>query len=171
MHYRPSVIVLATLLAVAACGAPDSSAPTSGAGRPASGQGTLSRGQSQLVHCTNRTAVADSGEFGPSGGTLVVGDNLLIIPPGALTDRVVIRGTVVADTVALIQFDPDGLQFRKPVGLVLDASGCDVDGYTPDIVYVDDQGQVLERIEARYSNAWHTVAAPIEHFSGYAIAW
>jgi hypothetical protein len=102
---------------------------------------------------------------------LVVGDNLLIIPPGALTRRVVITGTVVADTVAMIQFEPEGLQFRKPAGLVLDATGCDIDSDTPDIVYVGEGGQVLERIEARYSNAWRTVAAPIEHFSGYAIAW
>jgi len=67
---------------------------------------------------------------------------------------------------------PEGLRFRKPAGLALDATGCDISGErAPDIVYLNDRGEIIQRIEATYSNAWHTIAAPIEHFSGYAIAF
>ena len=55
---------------------------------------------------------------------------------------------------------------------MLGTSGCATNGQAPDnVVYLDDSGNILETIPAQYSNFWHTVAAPIQHFSVYAIAF
>lgn len=122
-----------------------------------------------LVACSQRTAMSDSALIGPAGGTLVVGKNKLIVPAGALLRPVMISGTVPAEPYAAIHFEPSGLQFRKPAGLVLDGAGCTVPDGAVHVDYVDDDGNVLERIDATYSSLWHTVAAPISHFSVYAI--
>jgi hypothetical protein len=123
----------------------------------------------QVLACSRREAQTGSAVIGPNGGTLVVGNNQLIIPPGALQEETRITGTVPADTIASIHFEPEGLRFRKPAGLQLDATGCARAEGQPSILYLDDNGNVLEKIDAVYSNWWHSVAAPIEHFSVYAI--
>ena len=132
-----------------------------------SGESLNSNGS--LVSCSRRAAQADSALIGPSGGTLIVGNNRLIVPAGALLQPTMISGTVPAEPYAAIHFEPSGLQFRKPAGLVLDGAGCSVPDGGVHVDYVDDDGNVLERIDATYSNLWHTVAAPINHFSVYAI--
>jgi len=126
----------------------------------------------QVVACSNRTEASGSALIGPAGGTLVVGNSRLIIPPGAVTEPTLISGTVPDTTIAIIQFEPTGLQFKKPAGLQLDVSGCNATADdSPAVVYVDDAGNTSERIDAVFSNDWHTVAAPIAHFSGYAFAF
>jgi len=119
--------------------------------------------------CSRREAQVGSAVIGPSGGHLIVGRNHLIVPPGALTAPTLITATVPAETIASIHFEPEGLQFKKPAGLVLDSTGCAEPSDHPSILYLDDNGNVLERIDAFYSNWWHAVAAPINHFSVYAI--
>ncbi|HET7585148.1 MAG TPA: hypothetical protein VFK13_09575 [Gemmatimonadaceae bacterium] len=125
----------------------------------------------QLVVCERRVAEADSALIGPAGGTLQVGSDQLVVPPGALPHPVMIRGVVPADTIASIHFEPEGLHFNRPAALVIGAEGCDVpDGAAPDVVYLDEDGNVLEEIDAVYFPSLKRVAAPIEHFSRYAIA-
>jgi hypothetical protein len=136
--------------------------------RPDSGIRTQSA-NGQLLVCSRRQAVEGSAVIGPSGGELIVGENRLIVPPGALIEPTLITGTVPADTIASIHFEPQGLQFRKPAGLVINARGCGPVSDEPSVLYIDDDGNVLERINAVYSNWWRTVAAPINHFSVYAI--
>jgi hypothetical protein len=172
-HRFTAVAVAVAACVVFACGAPDAAAPpTSSLGAARRVYDDSNSPPETLAACTKRATFSDSGEFGASGGTLWVGRNRLIIPPGALSERVTISGTIVGDTVAFLQFQPEGLRFKKPAGLILDASGCTLheDG-AADLVYIDDNGVIAEQIRATYDNAWHTVAAPIEHFSGYAIAF
>jgi hypothetical protein len=123
----------------------------------------------RLVACERRAAVADSAQIGPSGGTLRVGANELVVPPGALMETVMLRGEVPDDTVASIRLFPDGLVFRKPAGLALDTEGCADPGGAAKILFLDDAGNVLEEIDAYYSPRWKRVAAPINHFSRYAL--
>jgi hypothetical protein len=123
----------------------------------------------QVLSCSRREAQFGSALIGPNGGTLVVGNNQLIVPPGALQEETLITASVPADTIASIHFEPEGLRFRKPAGLQLDATGCRRADGQPSILYLDENGDVLERIDAVYSNWWHSVAAPIQHFSVYAI--
>ena len=129
-------------------------------------------GDNRDVHvlaCSRRQAQTASAIIGPSGGTLAIGDDKLIVPPGALQQETLITGTIPEDTTASIHFEPEGLRFKKPAGLVLDARGCGQLSGEPSVLYLDDNGNILEQIDAIYSNWWHTVAAPIQHFSVYAI--
>jgi hypothetical protein len=122
-----------------------------------------------VIACTRRDALSDSATIGPSGGILRLGNNELLIPGGALLEPVTIRADVPSDTVASIRFYPEGLQFRKPVGLVIDADGCGDPGEAAKILYLDEEGTVLEEIDAEYDPRWKRVSAPINHFSRYAL--
>lgn len=124
------------------------------------------------TRCTPRVGVFNSAIFGPKGGTLLFGQSRLIIPAGALKQSVLISATVPTSDPTRVEFQPEGLQFAKPAGLQMDASGCNIDDVTvPNVVYLSPTGEILETIVAVYDPRWHTIAAPITHFSGYAIAF
>jgi hypothetical protein len=130
------------------------------------------RGGPVPVSCDGRRLVQSSGTFGPAGGTLRFGNSVLVIPGGALRDTVTISATQLDDGTSTVRFQPHGLHFYKPAGLVLDGTGCALPSdELPSIVYLGDAGEVLETISAYYDPRWRTVAAPVEHFSGYAIAF
>lgn len=179
-------------LALGACAGSDATAPTS-ARAPASAPsrdalgGTVDSNDGQripgiqvgatsaftsgatgtLLGCAPRQAQYGSAIIGPHGGELDVGPHRVIIPAGALLEPTKIWGSVPSDTTVTIRLEPHGLQFRRPAGLILDASAC---GQVPDVIYIDELGNIAEHIQAVYSAWWHTVAAPIDHFSNYAIA-
>lgn len=122
--------------------------------------------------CATHTTYSNAGVFGPAGGTLLFGTSRLIIPGGALRDAVTITATVPNGDNTRVEFQPHGLQFAKPAGLLLDTSGCSVDpSAVPNVVYLSESGEILEVLAATYDPHWHTFAAPINHFSGYAIAF
>ncbi|HEX7939720.1 MAG TPA: hypothetical protein VF483_12110 [Gemmatimonadaceae bacterium] len=127
--------------------------------------------QAALVWCESHGPASASADIGPSGGIIAVGNARLILPAGALSTTVHVTASQPGGHNAMVTFEPSGLQFKKPAGLQFDVSGCDVGDYTPDVVYMNDEGVIVERIDAVYSNYWHQVAAPINHFSNYALAW
>lgn len=178
MRHRYSPIAVVVLVTLAGC-ALDSTAPRqlAGTGR-ASSDNTHTPGSVGAPHlidasgamhgCTPRDAQYGTATIGPSGGELDVGSIRLIIPAGALTQTIQVSGTSPAGSTPTVFFEPSGLQFKKPAGLVMDASNCtDV----PSVVYLDELGVDSPPIPAVYSTWWHTVAAPIDHFSGYAVAF
>lgn len=176
-----SLATLATLAAVlVACSdsptePPTLSATPSVASHRAFHGGAQPRdGQAALVRCERHPTYVGSAEIGPRGGVLRVGSSRVIVPPGALNRKVFITATMPEGEFITIRFEfqPHGLVFRKPAGLILNAAGCNLEDWAaPDIVYLSDDGEILERLDSYYSPFWHTVAAPIWHFSGYAIAW
>lgn len=158
---------------LACMGDPAALAPTSpqSARLPGAMPMGLARGLTGTV-CETRVVSADSGVFGPQGGTLIFGSSRLIIPGGALRDTVTISATVPNGNAQRVEFRPNGLQFAKAAGLLLDTSGCALGSTTaPSVVYLSESGQILETIPAVYDPRWQTIAAPITHFSGYAIAF
>jgi hypothetical protein len=182
---RRSLLVAAILVTMPSCRSGELSAPPAatsltpamsmGRDREPRGRGDdrTSVGHTpQPVACKANRVAVQSGVFGPAGGTLVFGESRLIIPGGALHDTVTITATPLDDGTSTVQFQPEGLRFDKPAGLVLDAASCALpDDGTPSIVYLGAVGEVLETIPARYDPHWKAVAAPIVHFSGYAIAF
>ena len=170
--------LLLALLVAAACSGdlPTAAVPDAGAATAYGTQGYFPgyrrtgaalSGQFTPISCVPRFAASCSALIGPRGGTLWVGRHRLIVPPGALLATVRISGTVPEGKPFEIDLQPHGLHFRKAAGLILDASSC-VD--VPTIVYLVDQYTVSPPIPAIYSEWWHTIACPIWHFSGYAIA-
>jgi hypothetical protein len=129
--------------------------------------GAAQAGKFVPLNCVPRQIATGSAVIGPSGGILQIGPHRLIVPAGALTERVLISGTVPEGRPFQIDLQPHGLQFRKAAGLILDASSC-ID--VPTIVYIVDQITVGPPIQAFYSNWWKAIACPIWHFSGYMIS-
>jgi hypothetical protein len=119
------------------------------------------------LNCVPKELSEGSARIGPAGGILQIGNHRLIVPSGALTETVVISGTVPAGKPFEVDLQPHGLQFRKAAGLILDASSCTE---VPTIVYIVDQFNLGPPIAAFYSNWWKAIACPIWHFSGYMIA-
>jgi hypothetical protein len=163
--------MVAVAAALIACGADEmvTTSPRLAAHPKGETFGTSAMAPGRLVACDQREVAADSALIGPSGGTLRVGANELVVPPGALIEAVMLRGEVPDDTVASIRLFPEGLVFRKPAGLVLDTEGCAEPAGAAKILYLHDAGNVLEEIDAYYVPAWKRVAAPINHFSRYAL--
>jgi hypothetical protein len=182
---RHGLVASITLTALVACQGSDVSAPArvgpTTAASLARSQFSAPRGQGfagnmnndfQAARCTDRQVTSSAGVFGPAGGTLTFGDSRLIIPGGALTDTVTISATIVDQTTSRVEFQPHGLQFAKPAGLLLSTEGCVLSpDEAPSVVYLSQDGLVLETIDAVYDPHWKTFAAPIHHFSGYAIAF
>jgi hypothetical protein len=173
-----SLLAVATLAVGLACAGPDATTPSRAlapstdknpGGPPGSiGAPHIIDNGAGLKGCTPRDPQYGTATIGPSGGELDVGSNRLIIPPGALTQTVQISGTSPSDATPTIYLEPHGLQFKKSAGLILDASNCtDV----PATVYINELGVVSDPMPAVYSNWWHTIAVPIDHFSGYAVAF
>jgi hypothetical protein len=174
-----SAVVAVALAGVTACQASDSISPSQVPGAPAltdkgayppgsvGGPSTIV-GNGRLMGCLPRDPQFGVAIIGPSGGELIVGRHRLIIPPGALTETVQISGTAPSAAVPTIYLEPHGLRFKKSAGLILDASSCtDV----PSAVYINEIGVLSPPMLAVYSTWWRTVAVPIDHFSGYAVAF
>ena len=185
---RSRIILIATIAAaISACAGSDATGPTSNSVRPSTASYTVNGdlhdgllipgsvgnagstpnpAQQQRLACNITAPLYGSATIGAEGGVLFVGKNMLIVPPGALSTNVQISGSVAAGNEFQIDFQPHGLQFRKPAGLILDASAC---AGAPNGVYLDEQGGIAERITASFSTWWHTIAAPLDHFSTYAL--
>ncbi|MDE3126734.1 MAG: hypothetical protein KGL38_01945 [Gemmatimonadota bacterium] len=129
-------------------------------------------GSPQLLACPAHRSATGSATVGVHGGVLRVGGDKLIIPGGALDTATLITATIPADTLADIQFGPEGLHFAKPVTLVMSTSGCSTGGRTPHhVVYLDGDGQVLETLTAMPAAGGNGVVTWIGHFSSYAVAF
>jgi len=175
---RKLIISALALAAAAACTGDAVTAPPVGANAPAvANWGTppgsrrtpdALSGKFTPLNCSPRHEATGSALIGPSGGILRIGNNRLIVPAGALTQKVLISGTVPEGKPFQVNLEPHGLQFRKAAGLIIDATSC-ID--VPNIVYLIDQYTVSEPILAVYSSWWKAIACPIWHFSGYAIAF
>jgi hypothetical protein len=182
---RRRLSFLAAVVLIGACTASDSTAPrtiSSGGGASRStasgdyhdgflvpgsmGKTADATAEHHPLACVIAAPLSGSAIIGANGGELVVGTHRLIVPPGALTDETLLSATVPAGSTMEIHFEPHGLQFKKPAGLIIDAASC---GDVPNAVYLDEQGGIAEHIQAVFSNWWHTIAAPIDHFSGYML--
>lgn len=125
----------------------------------------------QLMRCLRRNGGQATAVIGKSGGILVIGNNVLVVPPGALRKSVLLSASIVADTIAAIDFQPEGLRFATPAFLMLDATGCPKPAASPEVGYIDSRFEVLEELPAQYDAKQKQLTTSISHFSGYAILW
>jgi hypothetical protein len=124
----------------------------------------------RLVKCDRMPTATATATIGSHGGVIQVGSHTLDIPPGALRDRVTITAVAPADTVNRIQFQPEGLVFRKPAALTMSYANCGVRGSVAvQIAYTDDALVILEYLTSL--DRGRKVIGELEHFSNYAVAW
>lgn len=171
----PLAAIAGSILALGlGCSADRTLAPAPGASAVVAPTATASHSErpARLVACIRRLEASDTELVGRRGGTLRFGGNTLEIPEGALDHTVRITARVVPNVdYLLVDFEPSGLRFDRPATLSLNVAGCAVPhGRDPDVVYVDHDGRILERIGASVSRWWNKVVAPIQHFSAYSIA-
>jgi hypothetical protein len=120
--------------------------------------------------------------IGPEGGEIEVGRNWLIVPRGALRERVSITAVAPSDTVAMIRFRPEGLRFLATALLVAAYDNCRIPkGVTPRIALVTNLFAVIEFLApgesmlpkwfAKKGKGHRRVVGQLQHFSNYAVAW
>jgi len=175
-------LLLAGAAAVTAAGCRDAATPATVTGPSADAAASFTNrgayrdddavGDAHLLACAPHGTASVSLWVGASGASIHVGNDRLIIPGGALSDSILITARIPADTLADIHFEPHGLHFNKDVILVLSTDGCTVGARAPAHVdYLDNSGNVLEKLEAAFNGGSHTVTTKIHHFSSYAIAF
>jgi len=121
-----------------------------------------------LVRCQRPGPVQRSAVIGPEGGTLRIGDTYLVVPAGALSERVRITATVL-DTIAAVEVQPHGLRFALPVRLAIDVRECSVrEEQHPVLLYLDDDGEVRETLPGHLDEDSESFLSRIVHFSVYA---
>jgi hypothetical protein len=107
---------------------------------------------------------------GRDGGLIKVGPHSLYIPPGALRESVSITATAKAGNQVKVDFQPEGLRFRRPAVLTLSYAHCPNLPLRPKIVYVNDLLSILELLPSLNDRSKGRVSGRLDHFSGYAFA-
>ena len=137
--------------------------------------GVTSAVKGVLLTCRPLPYASDVETIGPAGGVLRVGPHTLAIPPGALSQRVVITAEAPVSKYAQVTFSPHGLRFTNNVKPSLTLSYAHCDGLLslvkPKIVYVDEDLKILEWLLSTNLGFYKSVSAPLSHFSSYMVAY
>jgi hypothetical protein len=125
-----------------------------------------------LLLCSPQKYAANAAIIGPKGGSIRVGNHELRIPAGALSKEVLISAEAPVTNNAVVNLEPHGLKFAKPVSLELSYKNCLLppllDLY---VVYLNPANKILEVNRSRVSLPSKSVTGELDHFSRYAIAW
>jgi hypothetical protein len=124
-----------------------------------------------LLLCSPQPYAITKQTIGPSGGALKVGTHSLVIPKGALSEKVVITAEQIQGSTNSIRFSPEGLRFQKPAVLTMNYQNCALVLLQKKIVYATEKLKILEVLTSLDLFKSKTVTAPIDHFSRYAVAY
>src|SRR5256885_8178122 len=81
-----------------------------------------------LLGCTPMPTATATQTVGPAGGVIRIGPHALSIPAGALDAPVTITATAPSDKVNRVQFQPEGLVFRRSAALTMSYANCNLLG-------------------------------------------
>ena len=124
-----------------------------------------------LLACNVTESYSTTQSVGPNGGTMRVGPHTLTIPPYALSETTRITATAPAGQIVEVQFQPHGLKFAKKTTLTMSYRDCGLlKGVLPQIVYADDERNIVERLLSLIDLFRRTVSAKTDHFSSYILA-
>ncbi len=166
------IVVAGAVLLAGGCGDGAPMGPQPASPR-ASAPGTVpGLSSTSLLTCAPLPYDSVTVTIGPAGGTLAVGADTLVVPPGALAAPTVITGVTPSDTVDLVQFQPQGLQFQQPASLTMGYGNCNLLGLLQpkQVAYVSDSLTILDLLPS-VDLLQGSVTAKVFHFSGYAVAW
>jgi hypothetical protein len=144
---------------------------------------------SRLISCTPLAYDSVTQVIGPAGGVIVAGGHVLFVDSLALSSPVSITVVAPSQSVNVVRFRPEGLEFRTGahgIGALV-ATNLDNCGVHPNqvlqVVHVSDALNILEYLQAptaadsvvvtKYKtylgSLW--VGGVLRHFSNYAVAW
>src|SRR5918997_6619711 len=92
-----------------------------------------------LLVCSSQSYQRSSETIGYEGGTIQVGTHSLVIPRGALRRQTTITAEQMPGRTNSVRFSPEGLQFERPAGLVMNYRNCLVVLLKKKIVYTDEK--------------------------------
>jgi hypothetical protein len=124
-----------------------------------------------LLLCSPQPYAITRQTIGPSGGVLNVGTHSLVIPKGALSQKVEITAEQIRGSTNSIRFSPEGLRFQKPAVLTMNYRNCALVLLQKKIVFTTEKLKILEVLGSLDLFRSKTVTAPIDHFSRYAVAY
>jgi hypothetical protein len=124
-----------------------------------------------LLTCQEQQYAVTYQTIGSQGGTIKIGKHYLVIPKGALRTNVRIKAEQMQGPTNSVRFSPEGLQFQKPATLSLDYKNCQDVSSPKAVVYTTEELKILEVLRSLDLLNKETVAAPIDHFSRYAVAF
>jgi len=134
---------------------------------------TVTKVTGTLLSCQALPYASSSAVIGPNGGVLQIGRHTLVVPRGALSSNVTIRGEAPSETVRSVKLYPEGLQFARPAALTISYAQCSlVSSLLPKkIYYTTDNLRLLELINSLDLPLTSTVTGEINHFSRYAVGY
>jgi len=123
--------------------------------------------------CTPMPTATATQTVGPAGGVIIIGPHALSIPAGALDASVTITATAPSDKVNRVQFQPEGLVFRRSAALTMTYANCNLLGkiLPKRIAYTNDALAILSYVLSLDNLFAKNVTGKLNHFSNYAIAW
>jgi hypothetical protein len=124
-----------------------------------------------LLQCSEQEYAIAREWIGPWGGSIRVGDHVLVIPRGALSKYVRITAEQIPGSTNSVRFSPEGLQFQRSAVLTLNYQNCSNVAPPKAIVYTDESLDVIEVLRSLDLLRKQEVTAPIDHFSRYAVAY
>jgi hypothetical protein len=124
-----------------------------------------------LLVCSPQPYAISSSTIGPDGGTISVGTHSLVIPQGALSQKVTITAEQIQGSSNSVRFSPEGLQFEQPAVLTMSYENCALVLLQKKIVYTTEKLKILEVLGSLDLFKKKIVSAPIDHFSRYAVAY
>lgn len=105
------------------------------------------------------------------GGTLIMGDNRVYFPPGALNEDTTVSILREGESTTF-DLSPDGISFNKPVTLILEMAPAGGIGVhrpyaIPSIYYYNEGSGQWQNIGGVPDFGKRVIRAQIEHFSRY----
>jgi hypothetical protein len=124
-----------------------------------------------LLSCSEQSYQLNYATIGPWGGSIRVGNHLLVIPRGALSSYVRIKAEQMPGSTNSVRFSPEGLKFNKAATLTLSYENCSNVDLPKAVVYTTEDFELIEILLSVDFFRWMKVTAPIDHFSRYAVAY
>lgn len=106
-------------------------------------------------------------------GNLVSGFSSIAFDPLDLYDDTMISFQYIAGNTLEAHFHPHGIQFRRPVQLMLSYKTANLEGVDENslrVYYFNEETQIWELIGGQVNKLTKTVTVQITHFSRYALA-
>ena len=146
-------------------------------------------GGGRLISCTPVAYDSVTRVIGPAGGVLVAGGHVLFVDSLALSTPVSITAVAPSQSVNVVRFRPEGLEFKNGVHgigalVATNLDNCNVHpnqvlqvvnvtdslsilGYLPAPTSTDSA--VVVKYKTYLGSLW--VGGLLQHFSNYAVAW